>query len=102
MAVGARIEDLFALYNTLKQSMDGVDAMMTDVQGKVDLANEEWKGTGKEQFNQDWAELQQPLIRLCNVFAAAGTSVAFQHNKMAEGAMEADKHPHLQPVTSPR
>jgi hypothetical protein len=39
---------------------------------------------------------------MCQALATAGTDVAFQHNKMAEGAKEADQHPHLTPVQSPR
>lgn len=100
--VQARIEDLYALYNTLNNSMQETDTMINNVDGSLNAALEEWRSTGATEFQQSWTTFKQTLTQLCQAFAAAGTDVAFQHNKFAEGAKEADQHPVLAPLTSPR
>lgn len=100
--VQARIEDLYALYNTLNKSMQETDVMITNVDGSLNQANEEWQSTGAKEFNEAWVQFKQALTQLSQAFAAAGTDVAFQHNKFAEGAKEADQHPVLTPLQSPR
>ncbi|MBM9462885.1 WXG100 family type VII secretion target [Aeromicrobium sp. YIM 150415] len=99
---GARIEDLHALYTTLQRSMQETDTMITNVDASLTQANEEWQSAGAAQFNESWVQFKQTLTNLCQAFAGAGTDVAFQHNKFAEGAKEQDKHPVLSPLTSPR
>lgn len=100
--VQARIEDLYALYNTLNKSMQETDTMVTNVDSSLNQANEEWQSTGAKEFNEAWVQFKQALTQLCQAFAGAGTDVAFQHNKFAEGAKEADQHPVLTPLQSPR
>ncbi len=100
--VQARIEDLYALYNTLEKSMRETDTMISNVDGSLAQANEEWQSTGAKEFNEAWVQFKQALTNLCQAFANAGTDVAFQHNKFAEGAKEQDQHPVLSPLTSPR
>ena len=103
MAVGANIPDLAALYEQLKNSMQDADTMINSLDGKLTQANEEWRSKGAHEFNDAWHNGFKPsLTKLCQALATAGTDVAFQHNKMAEGAKEADQHPHLAPVSSPR
>src|SRR4051812_42484989 len=103
MAVGANIPDLAALYDQLKNSMQDADTMINQLDGKLTQANEEWRSKGAHEFNDAWHNGFKPsLTKLCQALATAGTDVAFQHNKMAEGAKEADQHPHLTPVQSPR
>lgn len=98
----ANIEDLEALYKTLEKSMLGTDSMITEVDGSLTTANEEWTSKGATEFNAAWGEFKTSLSKLCQAFATAGSDVAFQHNKFAEGAKEADLHPVLTPLTSPR
>ena len=103
MAVGANIPDLAALYDQLKNSMQDADTMINQLDGKLTQANEEWRSKGAHEFNDAWHNGFKPsLTKLCQALATAGSDVAFQHNKMAEGAKEADQHPHLTPVSSPR
>jgi len=97
-----RIEDLAALHRTLDTSMQGTDNMINDVDSALNTANEEWDSKGASEFNAAWVEFRQALAKLCQAFASAGTDVAFQHNKFAEGAKEADLHPVLTPLNSPR
>lgn len=100
--VQARIEDLYALYNTLNKSMQETDTMVTNVDASLNQANEEWQSTGAKEFNEAWVQFKQALTQLCQAFSNAGTDVAFQHNKFAEGAKESDQHPVLTPLQSPR
>ena len=100
--VQARIEDLYALYNTLNKSMQETDTMITNVDSSLTQANEEWRSAGASQFNEAWVQFKQSLTQLCQAFAGAGSDVAFQHNKFAEGAKEQDQHPVLTQLTSPR
>lgn len=100
--VQARIEDLYALYNTLEKSMRETDTMISNVDGSLAQANEEWQSTGAKEFNEAWVQFKQALTNLCQAFANAGTDVAFQHNNFAAGAKEEDQHPVLPPLTSPR
>jgi uncharacterized protein YukE len=98
----ARIEDLEALYKTLDKSMQETDTMINDVDGSLNTANQEWTSKGATEFNEAWATFKTSLGKLCQAFSAAGSDVAYQHNKFAEGAKEADLHPVLSPLTSPR
>ena len=102
MAVGANIPDLAALYDQLKNSMQDADTMINQLDGRLTQANEEWQSKGAHEFNDAWHNGFKPsLTKLCQALATAGTDVAFQHNKMAEGAKEADQHPHLTPRAVP-
>jgi uncharacterized protein YukE len=98
----ARIEDLAALYRTLDTSMLSTDSMISEVDSALNTANEEWQSKGASEFNAAWVEFKTSLAKLCQAFAAGGSDVAYQHNKFAEGAKEADPHPVLSPLTSPR
>lgn len=98
----ARIEDLNVLYKQLEKSMQETDIMISDVDGSLNTANEEWTSKGATEFNEAWATFKTSLTKLCQAFSTAGTDVAYQHNKFAEGAKEADMHPVLAPLTSPR
>jgi uncharacterized protein YukE len=99
----ARIEDLEALYKELERSMTDTDAMISQVDNAFNNARQEWKSKGADQFDQDWNGTFKPtLIKLTQTYAAAGSDVAFQHNKFAEAAKEADMHPQLPPMNSPR
>ncbi len=102
MATGARIEDLDALYKQLDNSMQSTDNMINEVDRSLTTANEEWQSKGAAEFNDAWVNFKSTLGKLCQAFAAAGTDVAYQHNKFAEGAKEADMHPVLTPLNSPR
>lgn len=98
----ARIEDLEALYKTLEKSMMDTDLLINEVDGSLNTANEEWTSKGASEFNEAWGTFKTSLTKLCQAFSAAGSDVAYQHNKFAEGAKEADLHPVLSPLTSPR
>ena len=99
----ARIEDLEALYKELDRSMNDTDAMITQVDAAFNTARQEWQSKGAEQFDSDWNGTFKPtLIKLTQTYAAAGSDVAYQHNKFAEAAKEADLHPVLAPLNSPR
>lgn len=101
--VGANIEDLEALYTQLRTSMGNSDQMISDIDAKLQQALQEWHSKGQREFEDAWHNTFKPtLTKLCQALAAAGSDVAFQHNKMAEGAKEADMHPHLTPLHSPR
>ncbi len=103
MAVGANIPDLAALYDQLKNSMQEADTMINQLDSRLTQANEEWRSKGAHEFNDAWQNGFKPsLTKLCQAIATAGSDVAFQHNKMAEGAKEADQHPQLTPLQSPR
>ncbi len=99
----AQIEDLEALYKELERSMLDTDTMISQVDTAFNNARQEWQSRGAEQFDGDWNGTFKPtLIKLTQTYAAAGSDVAFQHNKFAEAAKEADMHPVLSPLTSPR
>lgn len=99
----ARIEDLENLYKELDRSMQETDSMISQVDAAFNNARQEWKSKGADQFDADWNGTFKPtLIKLAQTYAAAGSDVAFQHNKFAEAAKEADMHPHLAPLQSPR
>ena len=103
VAGGAHIPDLAALYEQLKVSMQDADRIINELDGRLIQANEEWKSKGAHEFNDAWHNGFKPtLTKLCQELAMAGTDVAFQHNTMAGDVREADQHPHLTPLQSPR
>ena len=99
----ANLDDLVTLYEQLKTDMNETDNMITQTDARLNQAMQEWDTKGSHEFNNDWNHTFKPsLSKLCQAVAAAGSDVAFQHNKMAEGAKEADQRPHLAPLHSPR
>lgn len=99
----ANIHDLELLYKELETSMMEADAIITDVDAKLSQARQEWQSKGAEEFDASWNGTFKPsLTKMIQAFSAAGSDVAYQHNKFAEGAKEADQHPVLQPLTPPR
>jgi uncharacterized protein YukE len=98
----ARIEDLYNLYKTLETSMAETDTVITQVDGSLAAAQQEWQSQGAREFEQAWGQFKQSLTQMCQAFAMAGSDVAQQHNDFARAAKEADQHPVLSPMTSPR
>lgn len=99
----ANLDDLVALYEQLKSDMHETDTIIANTDAKLTQAMQEWDTKGSHEFNSQWHDTFKPsLTKLCQAVAAAGSDVAFQHNKMAEGAKEADTRPHLAPLHSPR
>lgn len=98
----ARIEDLHGLYKTLERSMGETDTIITQVDGSLAAAKEEWQSQGAREFEQAWTQFKQSLTQMCQAFAMAGSDVAQQHNDFARAAKEADQHPVLSPMSSPR
>ncbi len=99
--VAANIEDLAGLYRTLERSMISGDEIIATIEAAYAQASQEWKSAGQAQFEADWNALKPSLARLVQVFASAGSDVAFQHNHFKIGGKEvavAD----LPPLTSPR
>jgi len=99
--VAANIEDLAALYRTLERSMNNADEIITTIDASYAQASEEWKSAGQAQFETDWNSLKPSLTRLVQVFASAGSDVAFQHNHFKIGGKEVGVTD-LPPLTSPR
>lgn len=99
--VAANIEDLAALYRTLERSMLNADEIITTIDASYQQAAQEWKSAGQAQFETDWNALKPSLTRLVQVFAAAGSDVADQHNHFKVGGREVAVSD-LSPLTSPR
>jgi uncharacterized protein YukE len=100
---GVDSNDLVALYEQLKKSMQDADAMIDKLDDTLAQAGEEWRSKGAHEFNDDWNNGFKPsLTKLCQALAMAGSDVAFQHNQMAKGADGAAHNQDLAPVRSAR
>lgn len=99
----ANIHDLELLYKELERSMNDTDSMIIKVDASLSQARQEWQSKGAEEFDGAWNGTFKPsLTKLIQAYASAGSDVAYQHNKFAEGAKEQDLHPVLPPLTPPR
>jgi uncharacterized protein YukE len=97
------IDDLVALYEQLKRSMQDADAMIDKLDDTLAQASEEWRSKGAHEFNDDWHNGFKPsLTKLCQALAMSATDVAFQHNQLTKGAPEGGQHAQLEPVKSAR
>ena len=79
--VSADLDTLEALYNTLKENVQKCDSIQKDTDSSLESAV--WQSANADAFRNQWTEFKPKLVNFEQVFAAAATDVATNHNNIA-------------------
>ena len=93
--VSADLDTLEALYNTLKENVQKCDSIQKDTDSSLESAV--WQSAHADAFRNQWTEFKPKLVNFEQVFAAAATDVATNHNNIATANGEKER-PVLAPV----
>lgn len=92
--VSADLDTLEALYNTLKENVQKCDSIQKDTDSSLESAV--WQSANADAFRNQWTEFKPKLVNFEQVFAAAATDVATNHNNIATANGEKER-----PVLAP-
>ena len=93
--VSADLDTLETLYNTLKDNVQRCDSIQKDTDSSLESAV--WQSKNADDFRTQWADFKPKLVSFEEVFAAAASDVATNHNNIAAANGETDR-PVLAPV----